>query len=233
VSFLGLPKRGNDATFGGIYEVLGRIKRGELGFREPEGDPEVIRACAGQDYLYSLARLRQYDFLRTKWDIRWELPGTAQYLYFRQGLSVVTLRLEEPSDLESMKLAVRREVVLESVAYTLDPDELFFPEGAAAYERHLRRERNAALVSYLKNRAKATKMYHCFICSFDFAKTYGIDYIECHHTIPVSEMKPGDQTRPDDCVLLCANCHRAVHKHPNWLSKSELHEVLSSEPDTR
>lgn len=228
VVFLGLPGRGVDATFGGIYEVLGRIKRGEAGFREPQGDPEVVASCLGQDYLYSLARLTQYDALRTEWDIRWNLPGPAKYQYFKPGIPIATLRLGTSTDSESMKVFIRQEVLLDNLENLLDPDSAAFPEGAAAYSRHLKRERSAALVAYVKEQARASDHYRCFICSFDFAKTYGIDYIECHHTIPISAMAPGDKTKPEDCVLLCANCHRAVHKHDTWLSKTELGSILLS-----
>ena len=63
--------------------MLGKATRGEPGFREPEGDPEVVAACKGQKHLYSLARLTQYDSLRTEWDISWNLPGPAKYQYFK------------------------------------------------------------------------------------------------------------------------------------------------------
>jgi 5-methylcytosine-specific restriction endonuclease McrA len=226
ISFLGLPSRGVDATFGGIYEVLGKVRRGEAAFREPEGDPDVVASCKGQSYLYSLARLTQYDSLRTEWDIRWNLPGPAKYQYFKPGIPIATLRLGDSIDSESMKSWIRREVILENLESALDPDSLSYSEGAAAYARHLKRERNAALVAYLKSQARASNSYRCFICTFDFDKTYGIEYIECHHTIPVSAMTAGEKTRPEDCVLLCANCHRAVHKQKKCLLKSELHAIL-------
>jgi 5-methylcytosine-specific restriction endonuclease McrA len=228
VSFMGLPGRGVDATFGGIYEVLGRVKRGEAGFREPQGDAEVIASCSGQNYLYSLARLTQYDSLRTEWEIRWNLPGPAKYQYFKPGIPIVTLSPGDLTDSESIQSWIRQEVLLENVESVLDPDSLSFPEGAAAYVRHLKRERSTALVAYVKEEAKSADSYRCFICSFDFAKIYGIEYIECHHTVPIGAMKHGDKTKPEDCVLLCANCHRAVHKHNKWLSKAELHSILIS-----
>jgi hypothetical protein len=153
--------------------VLGRVRRGEAGFREPEGDPEVIASCTGQNYLYSLARLTQYDSLRTEWDIRWNLPGPAKYQYFKPGIPIATLRLRDSIDSESMKSWIRREALLYNVESSLDPDSLSFPEGAAAYARHLKRERNAALVAYVKSQARAAGSYRSFICTFDFEKTYG------------------------------------------------------------
>lgn len=226
LAFLGLPGRGLDATFGGVYEVLGRTRRGESGFREPQGDPEVVESCSGQNYLYSLARLTQYDSLRGEWDIRWNLPGPAKYQYFKPRIPIATLRLGNAADAQSMISRARQELVISNSECTEDPDSASFVEGASSYERHVKHERSAALVSFVKQQARMRGSYHCFVCSFDFQRTYGIDYLECHHTIPIRDMKLGDSTKPDDCVLLCANCHRAVHKHKTWLSKTELKRVL-------
>ncbi|MDO6522910.1 HNH endonuclease [Shimia thalassica] len=46
--------------------------------------------------------------------------------------------------------------------------------------------------------------------------------MECHHTVPVSEMKPGDKTKLSDLALVCANCHRMIHAKRPWLSIQEL-----------
>ena len=47
ISFLGLPDRGGDATFAGIYEVLGSFRQGEPGFRTPQGDPKSLAHVQG------------------------------------------------------------------------------------------------------------------------------------------------------------------------------------------
>ena len=41
----------------------------------------------------------------------------------------------------------------------------------------------------------------CEVCGFDFAERYGKlgkDFIECHHTVPVSELKPNSKTHLED-----------------------------------
>ncbi len=228
ISFLGVPERGTVATFGGIYQILGVSKRGEPGFREPEGDPEVVASCAGSEYLYSLARLTQYDWLRTQWDIDWNEPANHKYRNFEPKLAKPTMRFADQNDLASIRALIQTELVEENRQSVSDPDEIGFSEGAAAYSLHLKRERKAALVELVKEQARSNGSYHCYVCSFDFAVSYGIDYIECHHTLPVSAMLPGDKTKPEDCVLLCANCHRAVHKQAKILSKLELLLILKS-----
>jgi predicted HNH restriction endonuclease len=59
--------------------------------------------------------------------------------------------------------------------------------------------------------------------------TYGArgkDFIECHHTKPVSELAVGEKTRLTDLVLLCSNCHRIVHRKKPWLGIDELREIV-------
>ena len=63
----------------------------------------------------------------------------------------------------------------------------------------------------------------------NFEKKYGKlgkDFIEAHHTIPLSKMKKGHTTHPNDIVLLCSNCHRMVHRSEKWLSLNELKKLL-------
>lgn len=100
------------------------------------------------------------------------------------------------------------------------------PEGKIAERIHKSRERNPKVISVAKSNFK---LEHgnllCQCCGFDFEKKYGeigADFIEGHHTIPVSEMKENHMTSPNDIVLLCANCHRMIHKKKPWLSIDEL-----------
>jgi predicted HNH restriction endonuclease len=69
----------------------------------------------------------------------------------------------------------------------------------------------------------------CQICEFDFENIYGAigrDFIEGHHTIPVSQMEDGHVTKPEEIALLCANCHRMVHKKRPWLTMNKLNSLL-------
>ncbi|MCK5747644.1 MAG: HNH endonuclease [Oricola sp.] len=49
----------------------------------------------------------------------------------------------------------------------------------------------------------------------------GRGFIEVHHTRPVHELWPGDKTTLADLVLICANCHRMIHRQRPWLSLDE------------
>lgn len=85
------------------------------------------------------------------------------------------------------------------------------------YKLHRRIERNAA------GAAKA-KAYHgttCQACGFNFEAHYGPlgrDYIEAHHLRPLSHLEEGVAVNYEiaaDFAVLCANCHRMIHRLPN------------------
>jgi hypothetical protein len=105
-----------------------------------------------------------------------------------------------------------------------------FPEGKIVERIHKSRERNSKVIDLAKEnfKRKYGKLV-CQICKFDFEKKYGAighDIIEGHHVIPVSEMKDGHITSPDEIALLCANCHRMVHIKRPWLSMAKLKSIL-------
>lgn len=91
-----------------------------------------------------------------------------------------------------------------------------FKEGKIKLETHEKRERNPKLINVAKKQFKKTngKLY-CEICNFDFEEVYGelgIDFIEGHHTKPVSQMEEETDSKIEDIQMLCANCHRMVHR---------------------
>lgn len=74
------------------------------------------------------------------------------------------------------------------------------------------------------NYSEKVKKYHgtvCQACSFDFEKAYGkigANYIDAHHLVPLSELKLGVDYKysiAKDFAVLCANCHRMIHKTKN------------------
>ncbi len=104
-----------------------------------------------------------------------------------------------------------------------------FPEGKISERKHKYRERNSMVSQIAKQNFKNKNgRLFCQICEFDFEKEYGeigADFIEAHHTIPVSEMQPGHVTKIEDLAMLCPNCHRMVHKKRPWLKMGELNQL--------
>jgi len=56
----------------------------------------------------------------------------------------------------------------------------------------------------------------------------GADYIECHHTVPISQIAPRAKTKVADVCLLCSNCHRMAHKRRPWLTVGGLKALLAT-----
>lgn len=73
---------------------------------------------------------------------------------------------------------------------------------------------------------------YCEVCGFDFYDIYGeigLDFLEGHHTIPVSELKDEQVTRVEDIAMVCSNCHRMLHRKRPWLNKEELKQLIQKE----
>ncbi|NOR56502.1 MAG: restriction endonuclease [Sulfurovum sp.] len=113
----------------------------------------------------------------------------------------------------------------------LTEDDDGFPEGKQKLRIHLQRERNPKLIREVKKRFKAKYgRLFCQVCSFDFYVKYGEigdDFIEGHHTKPVSEFNDSTFSKIEDIALLCSNCHKMVHRKRPWLSIDDLKEILS------
>lgn len=103
-------------------------------------------------------------------------------------------------------------------------------EGAILYKWHKAIERNAKIVKQKKEHALAKcGSLICEVCDFDFAQYYGdlgIGFIECHHKIPLAKIKTSTKTSLDDLALICANCHRIIHRNINILSIKELKCII-------
>lgn len=109
-----------------------------------------------------------------------------------------------------------------------DPEAEAFPEGELSYRHHIARERSARLVRLRKRQARGD--LRCQACGFDFATVYGPlgeGYIECHHVRPVSELRAGETTRVQDLALVCANCHRMLHRRRPWLGMDALAGIIA------
>jgi len=108
--------------------------------------------------------------------------------------------------------------------------DIELPEGKKRMVTHIIKERNPRIRQMvIELFLQKHKSLHCEACNFDFGNKYGThgkDFIECHHTLPISQMKVGHKTKPEDLVLLCSNCHRMVHKGCNWLTLEELKGII-------
>ena len=110
-----------------------------------------------------------------------------------------------------------------------DDDEMEAPEGAVLTRVHKVRERSRAIVDRKKKQVlRLTGRLSCEVCEFDFARVYGelgVGFAECHHTLPLSDLRPRQRTSLADLAVVCSNCHRMIHRRRPWPSVRELREV--------
>jgi 5-methylcytosine-specific restriction protein A len=106
------------------------------------------------------------------------------------------------------------------------------PEGAVLLRQHKTRERNSSLVK--KKKALVLKQKGCLrceACDFVYSEKYGEigdGFIECHHNIPLSKLAPGQTTYLKDLALVCANCHRMLHRGGEVMTIKKLREIIYS-----
>ena len=104
-------------------------------------------------------------------------------------------------------------------------------EGRVLTRIHKFRERDTKIVK--KKKAKVlseTGRLACEACGFDFQKRYGKlgeGFAECHHERPLSELKRGEKTKIRDLRIVCANCHRMIHRSRPWPTVAEFANLFS------
>ncbi len=71
----------------------------------------------------------------------------------------------------------------------------------------------------------------CYICKFDFQKTYGErgkNFIHVHHEVPLFEIKKTYKVDPiNDLKPLCPNCHAIIHRTHEPIKVDELIKELN------
>ncbi len=105
-------------------------------------------------------------------------------------------------------------------------------EDLRTLREHKRIERNRKLAQ----KAKQALGYVCKACGFDFELKYGSigrEFIEAHHLTPLSELK-GQRLLLDpkrDFTVLCANCHRMIHRSEfvNSVEEFRSHYVVKND----
>lgn len=115
--------------------------------------------------------------------------------------------------------------------FQIDPDEEF-QEGAVLTRLHKRRERDPKASAKKKAAVlKQTGKLECEACGFDFEVAYGelgIGFAECHHKQPLSSLGSRTGTRLGDLAILCANCHRMIHKTRPLMSVDAFRDLIAA-----
>lgn len=214
--------------------------------RFPSGDPgkrlarisligEIQRVSQeGQQVSHLATAIRQSDFdsLRTNPILR---GGSTEHLFRSAGMilgTVATFYLIPPESWREILECVRGthpSTPLPNETSETD-EEIIGGEGKLLLRTHLVRERDPRLVELKKEQVREAKgRLACEICKFDFELTYGpigTGVCEVHHRTPLSELGEGTQTRLEDLAIVCANCHRMLHKPETHCSLEVLRGFL-------
>lgn len=128
---------------------------------------------------------------------------------------------------KSVELAQLSELLIDT---DIAGDDEEFPEGKELTQLHKRKERNPKVVLEKKKRVLREKgKLECEVCKFDFVKKYGqlgYGFAECHHIVPVSKLTEGHKTKLSDLAIVCANCHRMLHKARPLISIDQLQTII-------
>ncbi|MCB1218089.1 HNH endonuclease [bacterium] len=104
-------------------------------------------------------------------------------------------------------------------------------EGGRQQVTHSRIERNAKLsLNKKKDTLKRTNALACEVCGFDFENYYGTigkHFAECHHIVPLGELSQERETTLNDLAIVCANCHRMLHRRKD-MTIAMLIEIINS-----
>ncbi|MEH0526899.1 HNH endonuclease [Streptomyces stelliscabiei] len=148
--------------------------------------------------------------------------------------------LARPAEMAQVAQLIRRGLTTgelqDLTAEAEEEDDYSAPEGRLLIRRHRSRERDKGL---RKKKIDAVlrqgSRLACEACGFDFEEVYGdrgSGYIECHHIVPLHEAGEG-RTKLSDLALICANCHRMIHRRAPWPTPKELQALVQSHRTTR
>jgi len=135
---------------------------------------------------------------------------------------------------ELLSVAAEIRKAIENPEVELDQyhDEVEFSEGGLLTRRHKSRERNRNIRKKLLDSRQKKGQLSCDMCDLkpSISDQRFIDALfEAHHVIPLAQSQ-ANKTRLKDMALLCANCHRLIHRaislEKRWLSISEARDLL-------
>ena len=102
---------------------------------------------------------------------------------------------------------------------------------------HIRRERVSALAEAKRKSVRdAAERLECEACGFATQVVFrGLvgEVCEIHHRLPLAEASEAVETKLGDLAVLCANCHRAIHRTSPLMSVEEFQSCFFSALDKR
>lgn len=143
-------------------------------------------------------------------------------------------RIELSKVATALRLAISNQTDSDEIvgsSYSFDADEMF-AEGWQLTARHRFRDRR------LRKRLLSCRddnSLFCEMCNFvppRFERSLRESFFEAHHSLPLAKAEAMRLTKIADMALLCAGCHRFVHKlissEKRWIDIQEATKRLNS-----
>ncbi|WP_164838036.1 HNH endonuclease [Sinorhizobium meliloti] len=144
---------------------------------------------------------------------------------------VAEFPLSRKGELADIAAAILRELSIEPQPNEIPEDEVFI-EGYVITASH--RRRDSRLRRRLLDKCGDERLV-CEVCDFSpppLTRVLRESFFEAHHIVPLADAAGQTSTRVTDMVLLCAGCHRFVHKlissQKRWVSIHEARSVLAT-----
>lgn len=118
-------------------------------------------------------------------------------------LSTINANLKYPKKDKEIE-----ELITNSDPYGFEGEKHFVLHSAIERDKSLRAEK-------IKEFLSVHQELFCELCKFSFIKKYSFlkkDIIEVHHIVPLSTLSKSTKVSLDDLMLLCPNCHTAIHQ---------------------
>ena len=139
---------------------------------------------------------------------------------------------DNPTAVAELAALIRRELSEDESTIDTSEDDVEFVDGRVITRAHKVRERSRSLRKrVLKSRKKSGGLC-CDICSIRnpfSSNELNEALFEVHHIIPLAEAPIG-VTKLSHVALLCANCHRAIHRaissEKRWITPLEFKTSL-------
>ncbi|MBW7472315.1 HNH endonuclease [Marinobacter sp. F4218] len=141
---------------------------------------------------------------------------------------------DDPKTVKSIANLIRESLntIIPTIDVEIVDEDEEFSEGRLLTRNHKARERSKKIrKKLLDSRSKKGSMA-CDMCGMSASKFHpecAESVFEAHHVVPLAEAEKRT-TRLSDMALLCANCHRLIHRgisrNRRWLTIQEAKKLL-------
>jgi hypothetical protein len=153
---------------------------------------------------------------------RWAYTGRFKAIEFSRKEEDLTAYPDRRPDAVGVLYLEEEEPATDVEANHRELDERYAIEGARYFQTHLSRERSSYLADIKRKECRSTEGYlaceACGLSSSNLPEGVADSAFEVHHRMPLAELETMSKTRVADLSILCACCHRMIHRTTPFMS---------------